>query len=246
MDYLQHLPLILLLGMSIMYSQNSFGQTKEFKELQIAKIYERIGVLKNAFESGDGESFVEIFSDKMYPKDVKIQIAKSVQEAPLQFEIVYEIYVDELKVDQMMAFESGWFRTTMTAKSGGDPIIQEFEFLDIWEMEEDGLWRITKAIKTEREERSDEESMLQTTDYGQYIGSYKAEAGTLQISFNENEKLILSPPGQPDIQLIEISSEKFKLSGIPGAELIFSSDKNGKVLSFTLVQMSGEFEAVKQ
>lgn len=127
-------------------------QAQEDKERKRdeAIIKARIDQFVADFKSGNGEGFVDIFSDSYYAPEKKKGIIQSIQQMAQTYTIDYQIQVDEIKVDRDMAYEIGSYKSTLTPKAQGEIIRQAYDFLDIWEREEDGKWRITRAIKTKK------------------------------------------------------------------------------------------------
>lgn len=125
------------------------GQNSQ-QQKDAATIKARIEQFVKDFKSGNGEGFVDVFSDKYYSTEQKAGIIQSISQMAQSYTIDYEIKVDDIKVDRDMAYEIGSYTSTLTPKKQGDAIRETYDFLDVWEREADGKWRITKALKTKK------------------------------------------------------------------------------------------------
>ncbi len=146
---LQHKLKSLVLVALLLTTSRMHAQTAGKKDEAVIKA--RIDQFVADFKSGNGAGFVDIFSDSYYSPQKKKGLIQSIEQMAQNYRIDYEIQVDEIKVDQDMAYEVGSFRSTLTPKAQGDVISESYDFLDVWERESDGKWRITKAMKIKKE-----------------------------------------------------------------------------------------------
>lgn len=51
---------------------------------------------------------------------------------------------DEIRISGDMAYDRGHFTMTFAPKAGGNTITQSGEFLETWQKESDGQWRVTR------------------------------------------------------------------------------------------------------
>ncbi len=209
-------------------------------------IRERIDQFVESINSGDTEGFADAFSDKLYDPGTKAAIKTSVTQREETYQTKYSIQINEIKVDRNMAYEEGWFRNELIPKNGGESIIQEFDFLDVWELESDGKWRIIKAMKKERPLTTYKSLVNLKGELAQIVGSYATKQYPVDIKVTESNQVVLIVNNGAPIRLKPISKLEYELDGIAGAELLFEVGSNGIAQKAILKQATGEIVAQRQ
>lgn len=223
------------------FSQSNSGMNKQQKKDK-TQIEDRINQFVIDFKSGNGEGFADIFSDTYIPPEQKKAIAGSIKQMFDLYIIEYEININDIKVDVNMAYEEGWYRTTLTPRQQGDEIIEEYDFLDVWE-KENGEWRITKALKTKRTTSTPKKPDDTSDDYSAFLGKYEVNGSILEIIKDDENQLALLSPGQPPIVLESTGANQFQLKGVPGATILFETGDGDSYDVLRLKQATGELVA---
>ncbi len=206
-------------------------------------IRQRIDQFVLDVNSGNAEGFVDAFSDKLYSPQVKDGIKASVTQRSEVYEIDYEIHLNDVKVDNKMAYEEGWFRSVLVPKKGGESVVQEFDFLDVWELEEDGQWRIVKAMKKERPLAEYKTSSSLSGEPAQIAGAYKTAKFPVDIKVTASDQLVLIVNNGSPIKLKKKSDLTYLLEGVAGAELRFEIGDGGFADKAIMKQATGEVVA---
>ena len=224
----------LFCSLSFLNGQNNSNKEKE------NIIRQRIEQFVIDVNNSNAEGFADTFSDKLYSQDTKTGIKSSIEKRGKLFDIKYTIHIKEIKVDNKMAYEEGWFRSELTPKKGGKTIIQEFDFLDVWELEKDNKWRIIKALKVERLIQEYKNISELTGEFPLIVGTFKSKKITVDIKVTNTNDLVLIVNGGAPIKLKKTSKLAYNLEGVPGAELSFELDNNGVANKAIMNQASGK------
>lgn len=221
---------------------SAFSQ-KAWKVEHEKQIRQRITQFVDDINTANAEGFVDAFSDKLYSASTKEALKASVIERSKYYDVRYSIHLNEVKVDQKMAFEEGWFRSELLPKKSGDPIIQEFDFLDVWALESDGKWRIVKAMKKERPLKEYKAMEDLTGETAQIAGSYATDKFPVDIKITTSDQIVLIVNNGSPIKLKKTSALKYNLEGVSGAELRFELGKDGIAEKAIMKQPNGEVVA---
>ncbi len=206
------------------------------------RIYENV----EAFNSGDGVGFADIFHSSYYNDEKRTAVVKNVSAMHQFYNVDYKITVDAVIVDQSMAYESGSYITTLVPKSGGETIIEEYKFLDVWEIDVDGKWRISKAMKVKVEPAPKINNREKIADNLKvYLGEYESQGKIITVGAGDSGMLIIVFPGQPSYELIEQEELVFSFKGVPNISVRFVKGEKG-IKELVLDQPSGGFTAIKK
>lgn len=134
-----------LLAVTALSTCNLMGQSENNEAAKAIK--KRVEQLIVDYNEGNGEDFADVFSEKFYPAAQKQAIKLNVEQVHQIYEVDYSIKLEKIAADSKMGYEKGVFTLKLIPKAGGDEVVQRWEFLDIWELEADGKWRITNAVK---------------------------------------------------------------------------------------------------
>ena len=218
---------------------NNFAQSSWQKE-QEEIIRNRIDEFVKDVNSSNAEGFVDAFSDLLYSEKSKNAIKLSVAERAKVYDIKYSIHLKEVKVDEKMAYEEGWYRSELIPKDGSEPVIQEFDFLDIWALESDGKWRIVKAMKKERPLNDYKLLSELGGEDAKIAGAYSTDKVKVEIKVTVSNQLVLIVNNGSPIKLIKNGSLAYKLEGVSGAELVFEIGSDGLATKAIMKQANGD------
>ena len=214
---------------------------KQIEEEKI--IRSRIDRFVDAINNVNADEFIDTFSDKLYSVETKKGLKASVLDRAKYYDINYSIHLKEVKVDHKMAYEQGWFRSELIPKNGADPVIQEFDFLDVWELENDGKWRIVKAMKKERPLKEYKPLEELTGDLAKIAGQYSTEKFPVDIKVTTSNQLVLIVNNGSPISLTKVDELTYNLDGVSGAELQFELGSNGVASKAIMKQANGNVVA---
>ena len=231
--------LFLLILTLCTFAQDNWQATQE------KLIRERINQFVNDVNQSNVDGFVDAFSDQLYSPETKSSIKASVIQRDKTFQTKYAIHINAIKVDQKMAYEEGWFRNELIPKNGGESVIQEFDFLDVWELESDGQWRIVKAMKKERLLKTYKSLADLKGEPAQIAGNYATEKFPVNIKVTDSDQLVLIVNNGAPIKLKQTSKLTYELEGIAGAKLQFELGKGGLAQKAIMKQASGAVVAIR-
>lgn len=63
-----------------------------------------------------------------------------------KFSYQMKLYSEEIGVGEDWAFQRGRYRVTVTPKSGATPVKDEGKFLQIWQRQSDGSWKVARDM----------------------------------------------------------------------------------------------------
>lgn len=92
--------------------------------------------------------------------------------------------------------------------------------------------------------KADVPNQTNTNQFAKFIGEYNLGGQTVKI-FTTNNDLMALLPGQPAYTLIPSTENEFTVKGVKGYRVQFDSDKDGKVIGFTMIQPNGKMKASK-
>lgn len=225
----------------IFITKISLAQTYQVDQENAIK--QRIDQFVDDVNNSNAEGFVDAFSDKLYSRESKQGIKQTISQRGAYYDIEYSIHIKEVRVDKKLAYEEGWYRNVLTPKNGGDKIIEQYDFLDVWELEADGKWRIIKALKVERPLNEYKLSTDLDGEMAIIAGSYKTEQLEVEIKINLNNQPVLIVSGGNPIILEKNAALTYELKGVPGALLRFEVGNEMKAAKAILTQASGEIVA---
>lgn len=79
-----------------------------------------------------------------------------------------------------------------------------------------------------------------------YTGDYDLQGSAVKVVLKDNKTLILTMPGQNDMELIPVSAEKFSVKYMDGYSVTFNSNDKGDITGFVLSAMEQEVKATKK
>ena len=88
--------------------------------------------------------------------------------------------------------------------------------------------------------RRPDESMTDPAVLAQYLGKYELAGAILEIVLMDENKLVLTIPGQPNYELLPYKKDKFRFKQFSDILLNFINE-NGIITAFELVQPSGAY-----
>jgi uncharacterized protein (TIGR02246 family) len=112
--------------------------------------------LREAHRAGDAERALEVFSNEcshmssgcasFWGAEAKSVLRHRVREMFSRYRAELAITIISIRIQGSMAFDWGWHKLTLTAKKTGRKITKRTRYLEIWQKEEDGQWRIAIFI----------------------------------------------------------------------------------------------------
>jgi len=109
--------------------------------------------LREAYNTGDVERLVSVFADSMidfsqetptrYGADAKDSLAKRAGELLDVHNVRLNILVVNIVVLGDLAYDRGIHEFTFTPKGGGAPVRRRERYLEIWQKDKAGQWKIT-------------------------------------------------------------------------------------------------------
>jgi len=116
-----------------------------------AAIAEQIARFIGAFERGDSETLLSIYSDELLkfrqgaPDEPKAETARRLRGVFQNFDGHLEVENVETLVSGDLAVARGSFIVTLTPKAGGRSQILRRRYLEIWRRQ-GGLWRVVRTM----------------------------------------------------------------------------------------------------
>ncbi|MEK6155345.1 nuclear transport factor 2 family protein [Flavobacteriaceae bacterium 3-367] len=224
-------------------ASTGYGQSKLDKHRAQAKkeLEKRIETFVKDFNAGNGEGFADIFSNRFYDAAQRQAVVKNVEGVHQYYEVHYELEIDTLIVDHHMAYDKGKIVTTLTPKGAGEKITETNAYMEIWEKEADGKWRIVDAIKHKINKAPNATS--DTTDvpkeWVKYLGDYYTGGTVFKILVSEDKKrLMIFLEGQLNHTLTESAKNVYSIDSAPGISVKFK-EENGKIALLEFVQPTG-------
>ncbi len=212
----------------------------EAQTKQSEAIKKRVRQLEADYNAGRAEAFADAFSDKLRDSESKKALITQVNQTHQFYNVTYVIDLEKIDADKKMGYEKGSFTLTLKPKGAGQEIVQTYNFLDIWELESDGKWRITNAIKHLVEEPATEvKSGAISAKLKPFVGKYELSGTISEISASSNETLLLQVPGQPVLELEHDSGDKYVVKKFPSIFIQFNRGDNQKITEFELHQSTG-------
>jgi ketosteroid isomerase-like protein len=116
-----------------------------------AVIAEQIARFISAFDGGDADTLLSIYSDDLVklrqgaPDEPKVETARRLRESFERFHGHLQVENVETMVSGDLAFARGSFVVTLTPKDGGETQIVRRRYIEIWRRES-GLWRVIRTM----------------------------------------------------------------------------------------------------
>jgi CubicO group peptidase (beta-lactamase class C family) len=79
----------------------------------------------------------------------------------------------------------------------------------------------------------------------QFVGDYTLRTAIVKVYLRDENTLMVLVPGQPDYELVPVSSNEFNLKKISGYSLRFDKNQNGEIESASFIQPNGIFKALR-
>lgn len=174
----QHMPLLALAWELVEHSGEHYGQLVVYyrvtglvppesrpnregpmssnpSDAAAAAIAKAIGEFKDAYNQGDLEKTMAVFSDDLVyigagrptrsGKDALDSWRASLQDTFARYDRVLDIVSEEIRVSGDMGIERGYVNVVLTPKGGGEPLTETHRFLDVWE-KRNGMWKLVVGI----------------------------------------------------------------------------------------------------
>jgi ketosteroid isomerase-like protein len=108
--------------------------------------------LRDAYNDGDVEGVLSVFGDgysdmsaglaSFYGPEARAVLKHRLKELFARYKTLLAVTIISIRVNGPWAFDWGWHQLTLTPKKGGTPIIKRTRYLEIWQKDAQGQWRI--------------------------------------------------------------------------------------------------------
>jgi uncharacterized protein (TIGR02246 family) len=122
-------------------------------EAVTAAVNEIYSKYASTLNSGDSEGWLSQWTDDGVqmppgapPNIGKEMIRTSITNGVTRFTFDMEISNEEVRVAGDWAFARGTYKSTMTPKEGGEPIVIDGKYMTVFERQPDGTWKIHRDI----------------------------------------------------------------------------------------------------
>jgi uncharacterized protein (TIGR02246 family) len=108
--------------------------------------------LREAYRRGDVEAVLAVFSDlcsdmsagnpSFWGAETKLVMRQRLRKLFAGYRAALAITIISVRIQGTLAFDWGWHQLTLTSRKGGRRISKRTRYLEIWQKEADGRWRI--------------------------------------------------------------------------------------------------------
>jgi uncharacterized protein (TIGR02246 family) len=108
--------------------------------------------LRDAYNTGDVDRLLAIFADgysdmsvgqpSFYGAEAKAVLRHRARRLFARYRAKLAVTIISIRVQGPLAFDWGWHKLTLTLKKSGRSITTRNRYLEIWQKEADGKWRI--------------------------------------------------------------------------------------------------------
>jgi ketosteroid isomerase-like protein len=104
-----------------------------------------------AFNAGDIDALLQCYGDDLIKlrqgaaPETKSDVARRVSELFIHYRTRVEVVNDELLVSEGLAVGRGWFKVTLTSKTGGETQTFERRYLEVWRKEGND-WLVVRTM----------------------------------------------------------------------------------------------------
>jgi uncharacterized protein (TIGR02246 family) len=108
--------------------------------------------LREAYRTGDASRALEIFSNEcsdmssgnasFWGAEARAVLRHRVRQMFSQYRVELAVTIISIRIQGPLAFDWGWHKLTLTPRKGGQKITKRTRYLEIWQKETDGQWRI--------------------------------------------------------------------------------------------------------
>ncbi|HYL11905.1 MAG TPA: nuclear transport factor 2 family protein [Terriglobales bacterium] len=108
--------------------------------------------LRDAYSEGDVDGVLSVFGDaysdmsaglaSFYGPEARAVLKHRLKELFATYKAQLAVTIISIRVNGPWAFDWGWHQLTLTPKTGGTPIITRSRYLEIWQKDAEGRWKI--------------------------------------------------------------------------------------------------------
>jgi uncharacterized protein (TIGR02246 family) len=108
--------------------------------------------LRDAYRAGDLKQAIAVFSDgysdmtsgqaSFWGAEAKAVLEHRMKQMFSRYRAELAVTIISVRVQGALAFDWGWHKLKLTPKKGGRPTARKTRYLEIWQKEADGQWRI--------------------------------------------------------------------------------------------------------
>lgn len=118
---------------------------------EIKEIESAIRGFKRAYDAGNLDAVLAYYTDDLIKMrqgaeaETKKVTAQRVSSVFANFSSKVDVIVDEIIVEGNLAFTRGSFQVTLTPKAGGEKIVMERRYLEVWR-KVNGEWLVARTM----------------------------------------------------------------------------------------------------
>lgn len=108
--------------------------------------------LREAYKAGDVDRLLAVFADRcndmsaghasFFGTEAKAVLGHRTRKLFARYRAQLAVTIISIRVQGILAFDWGWHKLTLTPKKGGRPITTRTRYLEIWQKQPDGQWKI--------------------------------------------------------------------------------------------------------
>jgi ketosteroid isomerase-like protein len=108
--------------------------------------------LRNAYSEGNVKGVLSVFADaysdmsaglaSFYGVEARAVLKHRLRNLFAKYDVQLAVTIISIRVQGPMAFDWGWHKLTLTPKKDGRSIITRTRYLEIWQKDIDGKWKI--------------------------------------------------------------------------------------------------------
>jgi CubicO group peptidase (beta-lactamase class C family) len=106
--------------------------------------------------------------------------------------------------------------------------------------------QLEQAVKEIVFTRMPEKKMSERSFLEKFLGQYEFQGTVLTVQFKGENTLVITAPGQPEMELVPYKGTEFNLKNVPGASIEFILDPSGVVQEAKIKQGGATFTAKKK
>lgn len=112
--------------------------------------------LRDSYSEGNVNGVLSVFADgfadmsaglaSFYGAEARAALKHRLKDLFAKYDAELAITIISIRVEGAIAFDWGWHKLTLTPKSGGRPRTTRARYLEIWQKDAAGKWKITMYI----------------------------------------------------------------------------------------------------
>lgn len=202
----------------------------------------QIRKLVNQYEAhvskADAKAFVSMHSTKTYTPVELASIQAGINQRASLFDVTYDFTINSIYVGQELAYEEGQYKSRLTPKESGKEIHQAFDYLRVWQLNDQKQWQIAQLIENERPLDSYKSIDSLKGEHAQIAGTYHTENLEVEIKITISDQVVLIVNQGAPLQLFRVDEMEYQVDAVPGAIMRFTKVTSGIASQAILDQVS--------